>query len=227
MEHAGRQSYVQLYQTCQSHWQVKKKQTLLIPSIFFSNKNTSLRQTHYFFIPFLQNWTSGSLVHELQKGWRETLKWIMKFTAKKKIHKVQLHSSSIGFLIEQTGLGHCYHFIACVLFLHCAIFITAVLEAENNWIPTESDRRLYGKWEFTIFYKTVQNFCITSSTSSFHFFVCLFHVSSDIIIYFKLLSFFPLTDCHLSPPISANIQKDFDHFKMEKYSSSIHPCFPP
>jgi len=64
--------------------------------------------------------------------------------SQKKMYKVQLHSSSIGFLIEQTGLGHCYHFIVCVLFLHCAIFITAVLEARNNQIPTESHRSLYG-----------------------------------------------------------------------------------
>lgn len=61
--------------------------------------------------------------------------------SQKKAYKVQLHSSSIGFPIEQSGLSHCYHFIVHVLFLHCAIFITAVLEAENNLIPTESDWR--------------------------------------------------------------------------------------
>lgn len=66
---------------------LKNQQTLLIPSIAFSNKNISLAWIHCFFIPLLQDWTSGSLVHEFQKGWRETLKFIMKSTTKRKYTK--------------------------------------------------------------------------------------------------------------------------------------------
>lgn len=72
----------------------------------------------------------------------------MKFTTERKYMKSNCIAQALAFSLSEQALAivsifvHVLFVFVHVLFLHCAIFITAVLEAENNWIPTESDRRL-------------------------------------------------------------------------------------
>lgn len=121
-EACWRQSYLQLcLKLTSSISLLKNQQTLLIPSIAFSYKNIYLAWIHCLFISLLQDWTSGSLVHEFQKGWRKTLKLIMKSTTKSK------YTKSNCFNIEQTALGH------FTIFLYMHYFYIVIFVYLQRW----------------------------------------------------------------------------------------------
>lgn len=99
------------------------------------------------------------------------------------------------------------------------------MKTENNWLPTELAESLWGTESLAFStkpYRSLHNFQFFPSIA---FPICsMFHLMPLIILNWY---YFPISLTVMSPPITANIQKYFDHFKMEKYSSSTHLCFPP
>lgn len=160
-----------------------------------------------------------------------------KVYSQKKIHKVQLkhwHSHLVNRPWSLLAFYCLCIFFTLSYFCNCWKLKTTRFPQTETVNFEENENLMCRLLHVNRFF----NFCRTSSANScilggvVYLFVCLcervhsmFHLISTI--YFELSPFFPLTHCHLSPPLSASTQKFFDRFKMEKYSSSNHLCFPP
>lgn len=133
-----RQSYLQLcLKLTRSISMLKNPPTLLISSIASSDKNISLTWTNSFFISLLHDWTSGSLAHEFQKGWRETLKLLMKSATKRKYTKSKC--IALAFILIKEPLVIVTIFYTCLIFTLWYFYICR----DENWKQLASYRVIW------------------------------------------------------------------------------------